>query len=133
MRRFLVAGQAFGGARVAVPTGATGILVNVPTVQGGASGSYLTDFPGDLDAAPGASTRNPSTGIAFNRWACALTPAPATAGGRVAVSSTEELDLVIELVGYYYYLVRSRRRRGPTVEVPWFRWVGAASWVRRVG
>lgn len=95
--RFLVAGRSFGG--IAIPASATGVLLNVTLVQGGAGGGFVTVYPGDGagDAPPGASTVNPSLPISANFTAVRL-----GADGTLAVYSVGAArDIVIDLVGYY--------------------------------
>src|SRR5439155_1903316 len=93
-RRFLIGGRSFGAA--AIPGDVTGALLNVTAVQGGASGGYVTAFSGDVPAPPNASTLNPSTTVAASFWANGL-----PSEGAEAVFSTNALDLVVDLVGYF--------------------------------
>src|SRR5204862_338446 len=103
-RRFPISGKtlAQGSSSFAFPGDVTGVLVNVTIVQAAPSGGFVTVFPGDvLDAnRPNASTVNPSTTIAFNFWATGVGTAPGSSG-TIAVFSTNALDLIIDIVGYY--------------------------------
>src|SRR5204862_3440326 len=97
-RRFLVAGRTFVGG--AFPGDVTGILAHVTIVQPQGSGGFVTLFPGDAAAPPNASTVNPSTPIAFNAWVSGI-PASGTGAGAFAVFSTNQLDVVVDVMGYW--------------------------------
>src|SRR5205823_6442444 len=98
VRRFLVAGRSFGD--FTFPSDVSGLLAHVTIVQGAASGGFVTLFPGDLAAAPNASTVNPSAPIAFNTWAMGIpTSGPNT--GTLGVFSTNALDVVVDVMGYW--------------------------------
>src|SRR5205823_1987607 len=55
---------------------------------------------GDATAVPNASTVNPSTPIAFNAWASGI-PASGSGAGTFAVYSTNALDVIVDVVGYF--------------------------------
>src|SRR5262249_32790020 len=56
--------------------------------------------PGDVPTPPHASTVNPSTPIAHNFWAVGV-PTSGQFAGTIAVYSTNRLDVVADVVGFY--------------------------------
>src|SRR5207249_2541460 len=94
-----------GAGTFQFPADVSGILANV-TIVGSAGGGFVTVFPGYVDDAsrPRASTVNPSTPIAHNFTAVAITPvgSPPSAG-TIAVYSTNPTDVVIDVVGFTIY------------------------------
>src|SRR5262249_46338201 len=82
-----------------VPPDATGVLLNVTSVQDSGSGGYLVVFPGQ-GSAPNASTLNPIDPLAFNCWGTGVAPAGGPNVGTIAVFSTNTLDVAIDVVGY---------------------------------
>src|SRR5262249_23232286 len=99
-RRFLLAGKTFGA--VTFPGDLSGVLAHVTIVQPAASGGFVTLYPGDVPDAsrPNASTVNPSTPIAYNTGATG-TPVSGAAAGTFAVYSTTQLDVIVDVVGYW--------------------------------
>jgi hypothetical protein len=99
-RRFLLAGQRFGG--IALPNDIRGVLANVTSVQGAPSGGFVTAFAGDVPDAqrPNASTVNPGTAIAASFWANGI-PASGPNAGTEAIYSTNPLDVVVDVVGFF--------------------------------
>ena len=99
-RRFLLSGKSFAG--LALPPDVKGVLANVTTLQSEPSGGFVTAFPGDVADAnrPNVSTVNPSTAIAASFWANGI-PTAGTNPGTQAVYSTNSLDLIVDVVGYF--------------------------------
>lgn len=105
-RRFLINGKSFaqGNATFTAPVDISGVLCNLTTV-GGPGGGFVTLFPGNIADAnrPLASTLNPVTSPAFNFAACAISPTgTAPSIGTVAVFSTLTVDVIIDVVGYFF-------------------------------
>lgn len=96
--RYAISGRRFGG--LSFPADVTGLLLNVTVVTPSPRGGYVTVFPGDLTTPPTASTVNPTAAIAHNFWVTGI-PTRAPFAGTIGVFTTEPLDLVLDVVGYY--------------------------------
>src|SRR5262249_25822175 len=95
---FQIGGCTFGGTTI--PADASGLLLNVTIVQDAPSGGFVTVFSGDQPGPPHASTVNPATAVAFNFWQTGIPPRGPSAG-QLAVFSTNQLALVVDVVGFY--------------------------------
>jgi hypothetical protein len=104
--RFLINGKTFpqGTGTFTFPSDTYGVLANVTIVQPSASGGFVTVCPGDVTDAnrPLASTVDPSAPVAFDSTVVAIAPSGSPPSvGTIAVYSTNTLDLVVDVYGYF--------------------------------
>ena len=93
------------GTKTVVPTGASGVVVNITAVNPSVNG-FVSLRPGDATGEPKVSTLNVTAGGTFPNGATLTLPASGGAAGQVQIwfegdGTGGRTDMLIDVVGYY--------------------------------
>ncbi len=93
------------GTKTVVPTGATGVLLNVTAVNPTASG-FISIRPGDATGLPSTSSLNVNAGQVVSNAVLVALPTTGTNGGQIDITydaygtTGPTTDILIDVVGY---------------------------------
>jgi len=93
------------GTKIVVPTGATGVLLNVTSVSATANG-FISIRPGDATGAPSTSSLNVTAGVTVPNSVQVSMPTAGANAGRIDITwdalgtAGPTTDILIDVVGY---------------------------------
>jgi hypothetical protein len=106
------------GAKIVVPDGATGVLMNVTAVNTTANG-FISVRPGDATGAPATSSLNVTAGVTVPNAVQVALPTAGADAGKIDITwdalgvSGPTTDILVDVVGFYSELADQAGTPGP--------------------